>query len=200
MYFYNARYYDPALGRFAQADTLIPNPGNLQSLNRYAYAANNPLRFSDPSGHAECEDADCTRVLHPRTGKLVRRQPAHINWASVPAVVQFIYQELLTNAKGSTVSQLANLNSQCMGCGAPAIAGAPSVARMSDQVNRLKAMVIFAWKVRQGGEWDPKPKLVAKFGDVPTTYENRLQEGGPAYYYDVWGNIEYGYLGTASAF
>ncbi|MFZ1627425.1 MAG: polymorphic toxin type 44 domain-containing protein, partial [Anaerolineae bacterium] len=71
---------------------------------------------------------------------------------------------------------------------------------MSDQVNRLKAMVIFAWKVRQGGEWDPKPKLVAKFGDVPTTYENRLQEGGPAYYYDVWGNIEYGYLGTASAF
>ena len=130
----------------------------------------------------------------------MRRQPAHINWASVPAAVQFIYQELLTNAKGSTVSQLANLNSQCMGCGVPAIAGAPSVARMSDQVNRLKAMVIFAWKVRQGGEWDPKPKLVAKFGDVPTTYENRLQEGGPAYYYDVWGNIEYGYLGTASAF
>ena len=43
LYFYNARYYDPALGRFTQADTLIPNPGNLQSLNRYAYAANNSL-------------------------------------------------------------------------------------------------------------------------------------------------------------
>ncbi|MFZ1549804.1 MAG: RHS repeat-associated core domain-containing protein, partial [Anaerolineae bacterium] len=52
LYFYNARYYDPALGRFTQADTLIPQPQNPQSLNRYAYAANNSLRFSDPSGHA----------------------------------------------------------------------------------------------------------------------------------------------------
>ena len=30
---------------------LVPNPGNPQSLNRYAYSANNPLRYSDPSGH-----------------------------------------------------------------------------------------------------------------------------------------------------
>jgi len=48
--FYNARWYDPAIGRFISADTLVPNPGNLQSLNRYTYAANNPLRFVDPSG------------------------------------------------------------------------------------------------------------------------------------------------------
>ena len=34
LYFYNARYYDPALGRFAQADTIVPQPGNPQSLNR----------------------------------------------------------------------------------------------------------------------------------------------------------------------
>ncbi|MFZ2520183.1 MAG: RHS repeat-associated core domain-containing protein, partial [Anaerolineae bacterium] len=57
LYFYNARYYDPALGRFTSADTLIPQPQNPQSLNRYAYAANNPLRFVDPSGHYECEGA-----------------------------------------------------------------------------------------------------------------------------------------------
>ena len=43
LYFYNARYYDPALGRFASADTLVPQPQNPQSLNRYTYAANNPL-------------------------------------------------------------------------------------------------------------------------------------------------------------
>ncbi len=28
LYFYNARYYDPALGRFIQADTLVPSPAN----------------------------------------------------------------------------------------------------------------------------------------------------------------------------
>ncbi|MGB4801058.1 MAG: RHS repeat-associated core domain-containing protein, partial [Anaerolineae bacterium] len=55
LYFYNARYYDPTLGRFTQADTLVPQPQNPQSLNRYSYALNNSVRFSDPSGHYECE-------------------------------------------------------------------------------------------------------------------------------------------------
>jgi len=29
----------------------VPGPGNPQSLNRYAYVNNNPLRYTDPSGH-----------------------------------------------------------------------------------------------------------------------------------------------------
>jgi hypothetical protein len=51
LYFYNARYYDPSLGRFLQADTIVPNPANPQSLNRYSYVLNSPLRYTDPSGH-----------------------------------------------------------------------------------------------------------------------------------------------------
>jgi RHS repeat-associated protein len=47
--FYNARWYDPALGRFAQADSIVP-PG-VQGLDRYAYGLNNPLSYDDPSGH-----------------------------------------------------------------------------------------------------------------------------------------------------
>ena len=49
--FYNARWYDVSLGRFAQADTLIPGAGNSQAWDRYAYANNNPLKYNDPSGH-----------------------------------------------------------------------------------------------------------------------------------------------------
>jgi RHS repeat-associated protein len=49
--FYNARYYDPGIGRFTQADTIVPDPGNPQTLNRYAYTLNNPLKYIDPSGH-----------------------------------------------------------------------------------------------------------------------------------------------------
>jgi len=30
----------------------VPEPGNPQALNRYAYVYNNPLRYTDPSGHA----------------------------------------------------------------------------------------------------------------------------------------------------
>jgi RHS repeat-associated protein len=49
--YYGARYYDAALGRFVQADPIVPNPANPQDLNRYAYVRNNPLLYIDPSGH-----------------------------------------------------------------------------------------------------------------------------------------------------
>ncbi len=45
-----ARWYDPRLGRFIQADTVVPERGNPQALNRYAYVYNNPVRYVDPSG------------------------------------------------------------------------------------------------------------------------------------------------------
>ena len=92
MLFYNARYYDPAIGRFISADTVVPGnasgsmdgvalrpltvafhepgfiatlnsegaqadklhwggPANPQALNRYSYVMNNPMRWTDPSGH-----------------------------------------------------------------------------------------------------------------------------------------------------
>jgi len=47
----NARLYDPVLGRFISADTVVPEPGNMQAFNRYSYALNNPLMYTDPSGH-----------------------------------------------------------------------------------------------------------------------------------------------------
>ncbi len=55
--YYGARYYDAALGRFISADTIVPNPANPQSLNRYAYVLNNPVKYVDPSGHCPI-DAD----------------------------------------------------------------------------------------------------------------------------------------------
>ena len=47
----NARIYDPALGRFLSADPIIQAEGDLQNYNRYSYVLNNPLKYTDPSGH-----------------------------------------------------------------------------------------------------------------------------------------------------
>ncbi|MEA3439771.1 MAG: RHS repeat-associated core domain-containing protein, partial [Chloroflexota bacterium] len=47
--YYNARWYDPALGRFAQADSVIPEPGNPIAWDRYLYGFGNPLLYKDPS-------------------------------------------------------------------------------------------------------------------------------------------------------
>ncbi|MGS2724932.1 RHS repeat domain-containing protein [Porticoccus sp. GXU_MW_L64] len=46
----NGRIYDPHLARFVQADPIIQDPFNTQSLNRYSYLWNNPLNGTDPSG------------------------------------------------------------------------------------------------------------------------------------------------------
>ena len=46
----NARLYDAKLHRFLQPDNFVQSPFSTQSYNRYAYVANNPLRYTDPSG------------------------------------------------------------------------------------------------------------------------------------------------------
>jgi RHS repeat-associated protein len=59
LYYYRARYYSPRLARFLQPDPL----GHAGGANPYAYAANNPLSFIDPSGlrtysaHGCCQSA-----------------------------------------------------------------------------------------------------------------------------------------------
>jgi RHS repeat-associated protein len=55
LYYFGARYYDPAVGRFASADSLVTDPFAPQSLNRYAYVRNDPLSRVDPDGHADGE-------------------------------------------------------------------------------------------------------------------------------------------------
>ena len=52
---YNARMYSPELGRFIQPDTIVPGATNSQAWNRFSYTQNNPINFTDPSGH----DRDC---------------------------------------------------------------------------------------------------------------------------------------------
>jgi len=52
--YYNARYYIPYLNRFISADTIVPDPTNPQSFNRYSYVRNNPLNRIDPTGHIDC--------------------------------------------------------------------------------------------------------------------------------------------------
>ncbi|NWG04561.1 MAG: RHS repeat-associated core domain-containing protein [Syntrophaceae bacterium] len=51
LYNFKARLYDPVLGRFISADTIVSDPKDPQSLNRYSYCLNNPLRYIDPTGN-----------------------------------------------------------------------------------------------------------------------------------------------------
>ena len=46
----NARLYDPLLGRFLSPDPYVQAPDFTQNFNRYSYALNNPLKYTDESG------------------------------------------------------------------------------------------------------------------------------------------------------
>ncbi|HLG18295.1 MAG TPA: RHS repeat-associated core domain-containing protein, partial [Bdellovibrionota bacterium] len=54
-YDYGARAYNAKMFKFTTPDSIVPDPKNPQSLNRYAYVKNNPLRYLDPSGHASID-------------------------------------------------------------------------------------------------------------------------------------------------
>ena len=46
----NGRLYDPEVGRMLSPDNYIQDGGYFQNYNRYSYALNNPLKYTDPSG------------------------------------------------------------------------------------------------------------------------------------------------------
>ncbi len=58
-----ARYYDPAVGRFLSVDPVSPAPGNLFNFNRYDYTSNNPLNHTDPDGRCSDADGSCSRMV-----------------------------------------------------------------------------------------------------------------------------------------
>jgi RHS repeat-associated protein len=54
--FYNSRMYDPALGRFTSADSIVPNGAH--GFDRYNYVNNRPTSNIDPTGHIPMVDED----------------------------------------------------------------------------------------------------------------------------------------------
>jgi len=94
LYFYQARYYDGALGRFIQADSIVPSPQDPQSLNRYSYTLNNPLKYTDPTGHIHFlataaigalvgGAVDFTRQVAPQLRSGTSVQELDIDWSRV---------------------------------------------------------------------------------------------------------------------
>ncbi len=52
LYNLRARYYDPADGSFLTQDTYRGSRSRTETLNLYTYGAGNPIKYTDPSGHA----------------------------------------------------------------------------------------------------------------------------------------------------
>ncbi len=68
IYWYGSRWYDPALSRWIQPDSIVPDPGNPASWDRYSYTFNRPTVLIDPTGHKACDaEFGCSEVAPPKT-------------------------------------------------------------------------------------------------------------------------------------
>ena len=70
LYYYGARFYNPEIGRFISADSVAGEITSTQSLNKYVYVTNNPMKYVDPSGkyiESAIDAASITWSIHDVT-------------------------------------------------------------------------------------------------------------------------------------
>jgi uncharacterized protein RhaS with RHS repeats len=68
MYYYGARFYDPAVSRFISVDKLADEPEQVDK-SPYAYAWNNPIKLNDPDGNCP----KCAKALIKTVGKSIAK-------------------------------------------------------------------------------------------------------------------------------
>ena len=169
----NARYYVSGIGRFASADTLVSDPTNPQSLNRYSYVGNRPLNMIDPSGHCEIESytsgGTCTpppMPTQPQNGDSRDLTPWIVEELNFLPTIP----ESQTFATSFETSPGA-LSPNCMLC----------------------AYYYFYQLVADGAPLDVKDKILQEVGKV-------IKLGDSWFEYSTAGNILFGYYGAAWGF
>ncbi len=103
LYFFQARWYDGAVGRFLQPDTIVPNPGDPQSLNRYSYASNNPVRYVDSNGHCGPLTPVCLALLLGGMALLLQGDSPDLNVTPEDVASQRLGGALFVGGAGLTV-------------------------------------------------------------------------------------------------
>jgi RHS repeat-associated protein len=86
-----ARFYAPYLNQFIQPDMIVPDPYQPMDWNHYLYVRDNPINFTDPSGH--CPQGLC----------LAQNTNAR-------DLTAWLYNEMVTNANNPTVRKLQSMN------------------------------------------------------------------------------------------
>ena len=215
--YYNARYYDPALGTFVSPDTLVPGAGSVVNYNRFLYAGGNPLRFSDPSGYIPSDLPVSPRGTPPGADPWVvdlywknRWYNArgwgysHGHWSRPirpiyedeeilhevieENLVGWLIREMKGNTEDERLLEITMLNEE------ESRYNPGPVATLDRYTRKLKAYVKWAMLVGPGMPWDYKRPI----GDALDRYGSHY--AGKYYFYDIWANINYGYAGRAAGF
>ena len=128
-------------------------------------------------------------------------------------IAQYMASEMNNNLAGTDGQRMLDLNSfssttciqtfqrlpiwrQLLGLGIT-----PSQCIDMDINGEIAALIIWADLVKQDGVWDHKPIVARMFHPrVPGGNQHWHLYGTTLYFYDVWSNIHYGYVGKGVGF
>jgi hypothetical protein len=151
------------------------------------------------------------RSESPRPGPL-GAQPKALEQDELTPIAQYMADEMNRNAHGKHAKHMGELNrfsaeaciadytklplwQQLLGLGID-----PQKCQDMELSYQGAALMIWAGLVRQDGDWDHKPKISARFHPRAATAQHWHLYGKTLYFYDVWSNMHYGYVGLASGF
>lgn len=190
--FLRARYLSSAVGRFVTADMLQRDVNRPMSYNLWQYANSNPINLTDPSGHDPwwCDsrpDPDrCRRDYFTKWSTYER----------FDRTLPYIHQEMVRNSRSEVVRTIRLWID--LACLQPQSAGSYFLAALS----------LWFRMERPHGDWDHKPELERMLelrGDPSTPRDDDFSfpirgDRSHEYYYDIWSNMHYGYVGSAAGF
>lgn len=125
-------------------------------------------------------------------------------------IASYMAKEMNTNALGADCKRMAGLNAfssqRCIDdyLRAPwwqrLVGIQPQQCIDMELSSGAAALLLWTSKVMQDADWDHKPKLRKKFLSPTTKSRVWHTYGATQYYYDIWSNIHYGYVGAAAGF
>ncbi len=120
---------------------------------------------------------------------------AQANYWRSHIVIPYMFREMHNNARSSEVSTIRELNQAALLSLIPGMSGIVGGA--------AKAAALLKWKnlVQTGARWDHKP-ILRKMLQLTQNDHHFPIQGDPdhEYFYDIWSNIHYGYVGRAAGF
>ena len=183
--FLRARFYSAGDGRFVSRDTWGGDSQQPLSLNGWVYVESNPINRTDPSG---------TQPLGS-----TKNDSGGDQYYRYDQTLSYIYNEMMKNSQGENAKIMRKLLQQGTVCNDYFVS-----TSLGEKVGaHLGAYMLFFNLVRAGGEWDHKPKIMNMLNlrDDWNDLYFPIRDGTKyEYYYDIWSNIHYGFVGSSIGF
>jgi RHS repeat-associated protein len=190
--FVHARYYHVGLGRWTAADTIVPQPGSPQSLNRYSYCGNSPVVFVDPTGHVPWWFI--ILLGGPIGGGVVTGKLLYDAAATPPITDESLRPPppASTDMTSWLIDRMnTNAQAEVTGC-------IRDSWQSPDAEANTAALTAWVALVRTDAVWDFKVDIARARPFIENTHDIVL--GGRQLNYDAVANLHFGFVGRAAGF